>query len=106
MKKVASDNIQDGMVLAREVCGPSGNILVNKGTTLSAGLGRRLANWGIPLVFIEGDEEVAEAEAAAGLTPEELKTQLMKKFSRCADHPIMKNIFVAAYQYRLQTRNE
>lgn len=106
MKKIQSELVEDGMILAREVCGPSGNILVNKGSTLSAALGRRLANWGIPSVFIEGVEEIAEAEAAAGPTPEELKSQVMNKFSRCAENPLMKKILVAAYQFRLQFRNE
>ena len=103
MKKISSDQVEDGMVLAREVCGPSGNILVNKGTTLSSALGRRLSNWGIPSVYIEGEEDEAAAESEQDLSPEELKSQLMEKFSYCSDNPIMKKLFVAVYQYRLQS---
>jgi hypothetical protein len=106
MKKISADQVEDGMVLAREVCGPSGNILVNKGTSLSSALGRRLSNWGIPSVYIEGEEDEAADEAAQDLSPEELKTQLMKKFSNCVDNPIMKKIFVTVYQYRLQSKGE
>lgn len=102
MKKITSDQVEDGMVLSREVCGPSGNILLNKGTVLSAAMGRRLANWGIPSVYIEGEEELVPDEAGPVLTPQELKSSLMTKFSRCSDHPLMKKIFVAVYQYKLQ----
>jgi hypothetical protein len=102
MRKITADQIEDGMVLAREVCGPSGNILLNKGTILSSAMGRRLTNWGIPAVFVEGEEKVVTAEAIPELTPEELKSKLMKKFSNCSEHPLMKKIFVAVYQFTLQ----
>ncbi|MCU0609872.1 MAG: hypothetical protein MUF22_08925, partial [Chitinispirillaceae bacterium] len=62
MKKISSENVEDGMVLAREVQSLSGSVLVNKGTVLTAALGRRLTNWGIPSVFIEGDEDVLSEE--------------------------------------------
>jgi hypothetical protein len=105
MKKITSDQVEDGMVLSREVCGPSGNILLNKGTVLSSAMGRRLANWGIPAVYIEGEEEAIAAETDSGQTPEELKSNLMALFSRCSEHPFMKKIFVAVYQYKLQKNN-
>ncbi|MBN2036312.1 MAG: hypothetical protein JW768_06180 [Chitinispirillaceae bacterium] len=104
MKKIPAEQIEDGMVLAREVCGPSGNILLNKGTVLSSAMGRRLANWGIPTVYVEGEEGVVTAETAPEITPEELKSNLMKKFSNCSEHPLMKKIFVAAYQFKLQAK--
>jgi hypothetical protein len=102
MKKILADNVEDGMVLGREVCGPSGNILMNKGATLSAALGRRLKNWGIPYVFVEGEEDEELAKTESSLSPEEIKTELMKKFSNVIDNPIMKKLFVAVYQYKLQ----
>jgi hypothetical protein len=102
MKKITSDQVEDGMVLSREVCGPSGNILLNKGTVLSSAMGRRLTNWDIPAVYIEGEEEVVAAQPGPGQTPEELKSNLMAKFSQCSEHPFMKKIFVAVYQYKLQ----
>ena len=104
MKKITSDLVEDGMVLAQEVCGASGNILLNKGTVLSQAMGRRLMNWGIPAVYIEGEEEAVAIQTAPGQTPEELKTNLMAKFSRCSEHPLMKKIFVAVYQYKFQKK--
>ena len=44
------------------------------------------------------------AQAGPGQTPEEIKTNLMAKFSRCSEHPFMKKIFVAVYQYKLQKK--
>ena len=102
MKKITVDEIQDGMVLYREVCGSSGNILLSKGTTLSAPLGRRLKNWGIVFVFVEGEEETQKQEDTVNVSSEDLKNQLMLKFSNVINNPIMKKIFVAVYQYRLQ----
>ena len=104
MKKITSDLVEDGMILAREVCGASGNILLDRGTVLSSAMGRRLTNWGIPSVFIEGEEEAMAAQTGPDLTPEELKSNLMTKFSRCSEHPLMKKIFVAVYQYKLQKK--
>jgi hypothetical protein len=105
MKKISTELVEDGMVALRDICGPSGNTLVNKGAVLSAALGRRLANWGIPFVYIEGEEEVKAQEAVKDVTHDALKAQLMAKFSNCIDNPIMKKIFVAAYQYRTQNND-
>lgn len=100
MKKISTELVEDGMIALRDISGPSGNTLVNKGAELSAALGRRLANWGIPFVYVEGEEEEKTQEAVNDITNEALKAQLMAKFSNCIDNPIMKKIFVATYQYR------
>jgi hypothetical protein len=102
MKKIAVENINDKMALAREVCGTSGNILLQKGTPLNQALGRRLKNWGIPYVYIEGEEESMAEEDVPGISPEELKTRLMEKFSDVINNPLMKQIFAAVFQFRLQ----
>jgi hypothetical protein len=94
MKKISSESVEDGMVLVREVCGPSGSILVNKGTVLTAALGRRLTNWGIPYVYIDGEDDASAPEASSDVTPAELKTQLMMKFSNCIDNPLMKKFLL------------
>jgi hypothetical protein len=106
MKKIPSESVDDGMVLVREVCGPAGSILVNRGTVLTAALGRRLTNWGIPFVYIDGEDESTSPETPSDVTPAELKTQLMMKFSNCIENPLMKKIFVAAYQYRMMKEKE
>jgi hypothetical protein len=102
MTKTQIEKIEDGMILGRDLCGSSGNILLSKGTPLSAALGRRLKNWGIDFVYVEGDEISQQQESTASISPEELRRCLMDKFSNVINNPLMKQIFVATYQYRLQ----
>ena len=90
MKKIVVDQIEDGMVLNRELCGPAGNVLLSKGTTLTAALGRRLRNWGISMVYVEGEEESAQQQNEVSISPEELKGQMTQIFSNVIDNPIMK----------------
>lgn len=105
MKKILAENIEDGMILAREVCGSNGNILLSKGTSLSTALGHRLQNWGIPSVFIEGEEEQVAEENTVSVSPEQLKSQLMEKFSRVINKPYMSKIFMAVHDFRLKKNN-
>lgn len=102
MKKISVDDIQNDQVLGRDVCGPSGNVLLGKGTKVSPAMGRRLKNWGITSLFIEGEEDVHAEGATAQTTPGEMKERLDRKFSRVMDSAIMKQIFAAVYQYRIQ----
>jgi hypothetical protein len=102
MRKIAVDKIEDAMVLAQDVCASSGNVLLGKGTTLSAAMGRRLKNWGIASVAVEGTEEVQADTAAATVSPEEIKQELQNKFSRVLDKSVMQEIFSAVYKFKLQ----
>ena len=101
MKKILVENIEDAMVLGREVCGTGGNVLLTKGTVLSRALGRRLQNWGIPSVYVEGEEELQPEENTITVSPEELDLQLEAKFGSTIRNPNMKKIYDAVYQYRL-----
>jgi hypothetical protein len=101
MKRILVENIEDGMLLAKEVFGPSGNVLLNKGTAINPAMGRRLKNWGIPLVYVEGEEETQAAVAVPQLSPEQILAQLEKKFSAVMNNPIMKKIFAAVYNYKI-----
>jgi hypothetical protein len=101
MKKIPVDQVQDGMVLSRDICGPSGNILLSKGTVISSALGRRLKNWGIATVVVEGEEESEQQQTEINVSAEELKSQMQNVFSDVINNQIMKKIFIAAYQYRL-----
>ena len=105
MKKLAVEQIEDDMILGREVSGSSGNVLLSKGTRLSAALGRRLVNWGISTVYIEGEEDSFPEENTVTVSPEKLKVELMAKFSNVINNPIMKKIFVAVYQYRMHNNS-
>lgn len=102
MRKVTSENIESGMVLGREVCGAGGNVLLSKGTVLSKAMGRRLQNWGVTYVFVEGEEERQHEESVVSISPEALKDQLTAKFSRVIMEPNMGKVFNAVYQYRLK----
>ncbi|MDD5675321.1 MAG: hypothetical protein PHC61_14215 [Chitinivibrionales bacterium] len=101
MKRILVENIGDGMLLAKEVLGPSGNVLLNKGTAVNAAMGRRLKNWGILFVYVEGEEELQTAQAVAQLSPDQILALLENKFSAVINNPIMKKIFAAVYNYKL-----
>ncbi len=102
MRKISTDQIENGNVSAREVCGPSGNILLSKGMQLSPAIGRRLKNWGITHVYIEGKEDEQEEKQIENVSPEKLKSKLEEKFSDVLNNPIMKKIFAAVYQHKLR----
>ncbi|MFP4163144.1 MAG: hypothetical protein ACLFQB_01145 [Chitinispirillaceae bacterium] len=102
MRRISVDKIEKGHISAREVYGPSGNILLSKGASLTPALGRRLKNWGISCVFIEGEERESEKKQIQAISPEKLKTHLMEKFSDVLDNNHMKKIFAAVYQHKLQ----
>lgn len=101
MKKILVENIEDAMVLGREVCGAGGNVLLTKGTVLSKALGRRLQNWGIPSVYVEGEEEQLPAENTVTVSPEDLDRHLTAKFGSTIKNLHMKKIFEAVYEFRL-----
>ena len=104
MKKLAVDEITDStQILAREVTSSSGSILLSKGTVVTPALGRRLKNWGISLVYVEGDEDVVEAGGAVTVSPEAIRSLLEKKFSLVINNYLMKKIFAATYQFKMQS---
>lgn len=104
MRRLPVENVEDGMVLAKDVCASSGNILVGKGAELSSSLARRLKNWGITLVYIEGEENSGSEEVKTNVSPEEIKTRLEKKFSEAIDDYKMKKIFDEVLEYRLNNK--
>ncbi len=101
MKRVPIENITDKMVLAKEVCGTSGNVLLSKGTLLTASMGHRLKNWGVQFVYVDGEEESPEKGSATTISPQEVRTQLENKFSRVIGNEIMKKIFAAVYNFKI-----
>jgi len=101
MKRVLIENITDKMVLAKEVCGTSGSVLLAKGTLLTASMGHRLKNWGVQFVYVDGEEESTETGSVPAVSPEEVRKQLEDKFSRVIGNEIMKKIFAAAYNFKI-----
>jgi hypothetical protein len=102
MRKVLVDQITEGMMLGKDVCGSSGNILLGKGIPMNPGLGRRLKNWGIPFVYVEGEDDALPLETQPQVAPEAIKIALEKKFSAVISNNIMKKIFAAAFQFNLK----
>jgi hypothetical protein len=105
MKKITVDKIEDGMILFREVFGASGSILLSKGLSLTTAIGKRLKNWGITFVYIEGDEDAEGIQNVVQPSLENIQSGLIQKFSDVIDDPIMKKLFAAVFQYRLQNNN-
>ncbi len=100
MKKIPVDHITDGMVLAKEVHGKSGNVLLSKGLALNSFLGRRLKNWEIACVFIEGEDDSPEQKNETKVSPQEVREHLEQKFGTRLQSSIMKQIFTAVYQHK------
>jgi hypothetical protein len=53
-------------------------------------------------VYVDGEEDSAQAGAAGAVSPEEIRTQLEEKFSRVIGNEIMKKIFAAVYKFKIQ----
>jgi hypothetical protein len=102
MKKVVVESVTDSMVLAKDVCGTSGSVLLAKGTILTAAMGRRLKNWGVQFVHIEGEDDSLGQGSVATVSPEEVRAHLEKKFSRVMASEVMKKIFAAVYKFKIQ----
>jgi hypothetical protein len=102
MQKITTEQVEDGMILAQDVCATSGNVLVGKGTALTSALGRRLKNWGITAIHVEGEEQQVSQESTPNVLPEEIKLHLQNKFSHVIDKSVMQEIFSAVYKFRLQ----
>jgi hypothetical protein len=102
MKKVVVESVTDSMVLAKDVCGTSGSVLLAKGTILTAAMGRRLKNWSVQFVHIEGEDDSLGQGSVATVSPEEVRAHLEKKFSRVMASEVMKKIFAAVYKFKIQ----
>lgn len=100
MKKILVEDIDNGMVLAKDVNGASGNVLLGKGTTLSSTMGRRLKNWGIPFVHIEGEEDNKEESEESSVSPEEIRAELEERFQGVLNIPRMTDIFTAVLNFK------
>lgn len=100
MKKIFVEKIEDGMTLARDVCGTSGSALISKGTKLTVTMGRRLKNWGVTYVCIEGEEEHKEEKTIIEISPEKVKEQLEAQFADVINNPVMKTLLRAVYTFK------
>lgn len=103
MRKIPTSAIEAGMVLAKPVKGPSGNILLNTGSVLQAGMANRLQSWGIPLVYIEGEGEEGENGAGAQKRdPAEIEKELSERFADVKNDPNMNTIYRVTLEYLIK----
>jgi hypothetical protein len=102
MKKVLVENVVDKMVLAKDVTGTSGSVLLAKGTVLNTAMGRRLKNWGVQFVSVEGEDDSADEGGTVTVSPEEVRQHLEKKFENVMASEIMKKIFAAVFKFKIQ----
>jgi hypothetical protein len=75
MKKIPTNSIEDGLILAEAIKGASGHILLPKGQEVKKSLIQRLIGWGVDFVTIEsqdGDSEVENGNSEQFSTPEEM----------------------------------
>jgi hypothetical protein len=105
MKKIQVENIENNMILAGDVCGPSGNVLLGKGTKLTTTIGRRLKNWGISTVEVEGQEEQKKEEPIEEISQEEFSNKIRTKFADVIQNPIMKKIYNAIIEFKKNKKN-
>ena len=102
MKKVPVQQIENGMIAARDVCATSGNILIGAGAKLSAALGQRLRNWGVAFVYVEGESDSEEPDACAHIPTEDFRRHLEAKFEHVLSNPIMHSLLEAVYTFRIR----
>ncbi len=102
MKKVIVESVTDNMVLAKDVCGTSGSVLLAKGTVLTSAMGRRLKNWGVQFVHVEGEDDSSSPGDTVSVSPQEVREHLEKKFSQVMSSEVMKKIFAAVYKFKIQ----
>jgi hypothetical protein len=102
MRKVSTDNIRPGNITAANIVSSSGNVLLEKGAEITPALGRRLRNWGIAYVYIEGEDRSGHSVKAVTRSPVEIKSELYDMFLGTLDNSRMKKIFDAACAHKLQ----
>jgi len=95
--------IPNGSVIAADVCSPAGQVLLNEGAPITPSMGKRLRNWGIAHVFIEGGADDSEQDVVAeAVSPVRIKSGLYGMFLGTLDSPYMTKIFNAACEYKMR----
>jgi len=102
MRKTPTDRITLGDVIAADVASPSGNILMGKGTAITPAMGRRLRNWGIAYVYVEGEEGRGGSSGAKARSAVETKSELYDIFVGTLDSANMRKIFDAVCNYKIR----
>ncbi len=98
MPKISVDSAEEGMMVADDICGPNGQLLLPAGISITAKHLRVLKTWGIRYIVVQGDD--VEAEQPITLSDDALKQAeqaLASRFSLCdLKHPVMSVLYQAA----------
>ena len=107
MKKLRTDQLQPGMVVAKDIMDITGKLLVAKGVTLSEQLIPRLSQRGVDLVWVESDEEeISLSPKEIERIKEEIRENLDKRFRLVAQDPIMSGLKEKIIGYLIERRTE
>jgi hypothetical protein len=102
MRKVSTDHITLGDVIAAAVKSSSGNILMDKGAAITPAMGMRLRNWGIACVYVEGEEGAGGSVSARARSAVETKSELYDMFLGTLESARMRKIFDAVCNYKVR----
>jgi len=99
MRKVATNDLEPGMKIARKVENKAGMVLLPEGIELTEAHISRLKKWGIEEIYVEGEDEKG-AGSGADIVPdltvsEDFIANLNHKFEKVLDDPIMQGIYNA-----------
>jgi predicted Fe-Mo cluster-binding NifX family protein len=103
MRKLSIENLHSDCVVAADICSPAGNVLLNKGVTITPAMGRRLRNWGITFVFVEGESSSEESVKTEKVSSDKIKSDLYALFHGTLENPRMRRIFDAVCEHKIQT---
>ena len=96
MKKVTTDELQIGMIIARKVENDSGMVLLPEGIELTEAHIGRLKKWGIKEIYVEGEDAGSGEEIVGDIQiSDEFLDILDHKFEKVKDDPIMQSIYNA-----------
>ncbi|MFH1672050.1 MAG: hypothetical protein ABIF87_01280 [Pseudomonadota bacterium] len=92
-KSISVDTLEPGMVLAKEIVGNKGNLIVGKGVELSDRMIAHLKRLGVKKVFIETEEEAVQMDPErAQVLIDEMEGTLNSRFRRVRDIPVMNEL--------------
>jgi len=100
MERVLLKNLAAEMVIADDLLGRDGRLLLKAGAVLTEKHIRAMKIWGIPYAYIKTDEEIEADDLAArqqASQTDTTPTELLEKFKLAnMDHPLIKELFEQA----------
>jgi len=107
MKKLRTEQLQPGMVVAKDILDITGKLLVVEGTTLDEPLIPRLAHRGVDVAWVKSDEEeIAPTQEEKERIIKEIREDLDKRFHLVAQDPIMRGLRKRIFDYLVRKKTE